>query len=80
MTILCIIYFAIGIFFGFGMIYMAFNDKQIIKEYEELNSLLNHSGIILMYIISIVLAIAVIFLWPILLLYLFIKKNTKGGK
>ena len=78
MSILWIIYFAIGILLGFGMIYMAFADKKIIKEYEELNSLIKHSGTITMYIISIVLAIVVIFLWPILLSYLFIKKNTKG--
>ena len=57
-----------------------FNDKKIIKEYEELNSLLKNSGTIAMYIITILLAIAVIFLWPILLVYLFIKKNTKGEK
>ena len=79
MSILWIIYFVIGIFLGFGCIYMAFNDKKLIKEYEELNGLLKNSGTIAMYIITIVLAIAVIFLWPILLLYLFIKKNTKGG-
>ena len=28
MSILWIIYFAIGIFLGFGIIYMAFNDKK----------------------------------------------------
>lgn len=80
MIILWIIYFAIGIFFGFGIIYMAFNDEKIIKEYEELNGLFKNSGTIAMYIITILLAIAVIFLWPILLVYLFIKKNTKGNK
>ena len=51
-----------------------------IKEYEELNGLLKNSGTIAMYIITILLAIVVIFFWPILLAYLFIKKNTKGGK
>lgn len=80
MTILWIIYFAIGIFLGFGCICMAFNDKKIIKEYEELNALLKNSGTIAMYVITILLAIAVIFFWPALLLYLFIKKNRKGEK
>lgn len=80
MSILWIIYFVIGILLGFGCIYMAFNDKKIIKEYEELNSLLKNSGTIAMYVITIVLAIGIIFLWPILLVYLFIKKNTKGEK
>ena len=80
MTILWIIYFAIGIFLGFGIIYMAFNDEKIIKEYEELNGLLKNSGTIAMHIITILLAIAVIFFWPVLLAYLFIKKNTKGEK
>lgn len=77
MSILWIIYFAIGVFLGFGCIYMAFNDKKLIKDYEELNGLLKNSGTISMYFITIALAIFIIFLWPFVLLYCFIKKGLR---
>ena len=78
MSILWIIYFAIGIILALCVIYMAINDKEALDFEIDINKAAhNKLGTILLFIIILVFALIMVILWPVALLYCYFKIKNK---
>ena len=74
MTILWIIYFAIGVILGFFVIYMALHEKESADFERDINRVYhNKLGTILLFIIILVFTLIMVILWPVVLFYCYFK-------
>lgn len=82
MSVLWIIYLIIGAILGFFFIYMALHEKNSIDFENDINAISKneHLGTILLFILILLFALLIAFVWPVILIIAFIKRGEKNDK